>query len=125
MSIASLRTCIADTLSASVATLRIKPDPPKTVKNGDGWVTANRISPSEYLRTYHVELEVVIVLGQDEVVAMGLFESLAPLVIDALTTGNLPACGDVQVVPTTAVVTNTQTPVPAMSVTFSMEVPGA
>lgn len=125
MSIATTRTCIADTLSGQMAGWRIKTDPPKTVKNGDGWITANRISASEYLRTYHVEFEVVVILGQDEVTAMGLFEQWAPLVINALTLGDLPSCGDVQVTPTTAVVGSVQTTVPAMSVTFSMEVSGA
>jgi hypothetical protein len=87
---------VADVLNAGVEGLRIRPRKQvKTPRQGDGWVTVQRLAPLDFRRSSAV-LVVLVTLGPDADMAEELFELWAVAAIDVVT--DLPVA-DVSVEP--------------------------
>jgi hypothetical protein len=84
------RESLADVLN-SVEGLAVRSRPGvKAPRQGDGWVTVARLTPSGYTRLL-ATLAAVVVLGADEALAEDLLEVWAGSALDAVTTADFPA----------------------------------
>lgn len=123
MTLTDARAAIAAALN-TIDGLRVKPSGIyKNPRPNDGWVTLSRVEPSDFYGACLVSFEAVVVLGSDEAMAESRFEELAPEVIDAVTAGDLPPAAGVAVTP--AMVMSGTGEMPALALSFTMEVPRA
>ena len=121
MTIAAVRKDVADALS-TIADVTVRAYPVQSATYGDGWLSLAAIAPGPYLQQDDVTFTAMILLGNDIPTAEARFESLAPLVLAALTEGDLPAAKDVRIIPEAVFVGSSSTPVPALSMSFTLEV---